>query len=1015
MCFGSQVKELRKTHGAMNSIFFLLLVIALSETTCADDLRRRGDNLRQRQGLADISSGSERRGDDEADVIVSLSERHALDHPLYEQFSGALVEGKSGDIDIPENDEGFRLLSNTIDKKEDENNSNNNRYQSDWADEDAGEDYGRVNQSARSSNSFLVKDDVTPWQALLVAALLFPVSLLNLYGFAKFLNVVRAILATRFFTDSPKIGGLIVEGDEPVVTIQICSFNEISVVEKTIDAACEVDWPKDKLFVQICDDSTDQTIVIIDTLCARWRAAGVNCERLSRAPDRTGYKAGCLFHHTHRIKGDFVAMFDADHRCEKQFLRRTVPHFFDEKGLSKDNIGLVQVPWAYYNTHRNILTEYDCLGLDVSHVIEQTGRGAYLNCFGFNGTGGIWRKDAIQAGGGWSWDTITEDLDLSYLAHFSGYEFIYLRDIPQQLEVPTGIRAHVQQKHRWTKGFFQVARKHLWGYLFDPRASLAIKFETVFHLTAATSYPLTLWVFILVPVVSYFGLMTRFLLWFTVASFFVYLAAGIITIYGKVAGSNGHYKSFWQRTTRLMYLPTLLLLGNGMMIFETFAIFDGILSDDATFLRTPKEGADGSDEVKGLYLNEMDDNDDDDDDVVEDDAESGNTRSVVSDKDEEEIPKHNFHLSRKKPRFFKKHSKFLKDLALGLAGISFVIYLTGWACILYLTKEDATNARQDIHGLVLVFATLIPAFGLSYIHGRFLYDLLSAKYSKMRRKAEHKRRRSRGDTRRRRRRREMTRRNLIEYARTTANQKQGLKVVGRQNEEMSHDSYDRTSRTQNLSSIYSASDRSEPSRRRRATDSFDLDLSVLTGMGEGDSRTTQQSIPSLPAEDIEIASAEEGRSLGILRTISFVKPENFQTSVLEMDYEDNPDGIEDHDREKSSVPLDKSFRSCERAPSDFASTRKNVGAAGSQNDGTSGDERERLSRSQFAHEGSERKDSQLEDIYRGGEEGDLEGNISPGSLPPGGGVSQHQALQHTKERLSRLRLKECNGSDMAGY
>jgi cellulose synthase/poly-beta-1,6-N-acetylglucosamine synthase-like glycosyltransferase len=1001
MCLSSQqVKKQRKTQGAMNSIFFLLLVIALSETTVADDIGRRGDNLRQRRGLTDISSGSERGGNEETDVVVSLSERHAPDPPFYDDFSGEAVKGKIGDIDIRESDEGFRLLSNTMDMKEEENNNttttttnnNNNRYQLDWADEDAGEDYGRVNQSARSF--IFIKDDVTPWEVLLVAALLFPVSLLNLYGFAKFLNVVRAILATRFFTDSPKIGGLIVEGEEPVVTIQICSFNEISVVEKTIDAACEVDWPKDKLFVQICDDSTDQTIVIIDTVCARWRAAGVNCERLSRAPDRTGYKAGCLFHHTKRIKGDFVAMFDADHRCEKQFLRRTVPHFFDEKGLSKDNIGLVQVPWAYYNTHRNILTEYDCLGLDISHVIEQTGRGAYLNCFGFNGTGGIWRKDAIQAGGGWSWDTITEDLDLSYLAHFSGYDFIYLRDIPQQLEVPTGIRAHVQQKHRWTKGFFQVARKHLWGYLFDPRASLAIKFETVFHLTAATSYPLTLWVFILVPVVSYFGLMTRFLLWFTVASFFVYLAAGIITIYGKVAGSNGHYKSFWQRTTRLIYLPTLLLLGNGMMIFETFAIFDGILSDDATFLRTPKEGADGSDEVKGLYLDEMDDNDDDD--------ESGNTRSVVSDKDEEEVSKHNVLLSREKPRFFKKHSKFLKDLALGLAGISFVIYLTGWACILYLTKEDATNARQETHGLVLVFATLIPAFGLSYIHGRFLYDLLSAKYSKIRRKAEQKRRRGRGETRRRRRRREMTRRNAIEYAPTTADQKQDLKVVGRENVE----SYDKTSKTQTLSSLYSAGDRSEPSRTRRSTGSFDQDMSVLTGMGKGDDRTTQQSMPFLPAEDIETASAGEGRNLGILRTISFVKPQNFQTSVLEMEYEDTPDGIEDHDREKSSVPLDKTVRSCVRSLSDLASTRKNVGAAGSQDDCTNAGERERLSRSPFAHECSESKDSRREDNYRGSEDGDLEANISPGSLPPLGGVSRHQALKQTKERLARLRWKE---------
>ena len=181
--------------------------------------------------------------------------------------------------------------------------------------------------------------------------------LLYLYSFSRIVNIVRSITGTRFFTDEPlKRGGTILEGEEPLITIQICTYNEGAVFEETIKAACNIDWPKDKLIVQVNDDSTDVTsIAIIAKCCEHW-AQFANVKH-QRRPDRDGYKAGSLRHHFQAVKSEYVAYFDADHQMPADFLRRCMPHFFDSNGYSKENIGLVQTPWAYYNVHENALTE----------------------------------------------------------------------------------------------------------------------------------------------------------------------------------------------------------------------------------------------------------------------------------------------------------------------------------------------------------------------------------------------------------------------------------------------------------------------------------------------------------------------------------------------------------------------------------------------------------------------------------------------------------------------------------
>ncbi|KAL7574741.1 hypothetical protein ACA910_017305 [Epithemia clementina (nom. ined.)] len=433
-------------------------------------------------------------------------------------------------------------------------------------------------------------DTSTRAERAIILMLLILVTILNLYALAKLMNAFRTLWYTKFLTSKPLQGGHIAEGSEPKVTIQICCYNEQAVIEATINAACSVDWPKDKLFVQILDDSTDNTSAIVQDLAASWREKGVNCVCYTR-PTRRGYKAGNLYDMDDKVVGDFVALFDADHRCDVNFLRRTVPHFFNKDGSDKPEIGLVQVPWAYYNAHANLLTKYDALNLDLSHVIEQQGRSAALQCFGFNGTGGIWRHAAIHAGGGWQWDTVVEDLDLSYLAHLGGYKFVYLRDLPQQLELPSSILAHKQQKHRWTKGFWQVLRKSLWNILENKKSSIWLKLEAFFHMSCAIANPITLVVMVLVSMASYQDALSLFMALYCLAPFASYSFCVIITCYGKVTDKDGNYRTFWSRTKRIGLLPVMIMIAVGISVYETFAVYEGIVSDDATFLRTPKEGS----------------------------------------------------------------------------------------------------------------------------------------------------------------------------------------------------------------------------------------------------------------------------------------------------------------------------------------------------------------------------------------------------------------------------------------
>jgi hypothetical protein len=296
-----------------------------------------------------------------------------------------------------------------------------------------------------------------------------------------------------------------------------------------------------------------------------------------------------------------------------------MPYFFAKSGEENDKIGLVQTPWSYYNMHQNVLTEADALDLDVHHVFEQTGRSWHLKAFGFNGTGGIWRKAAIRDAGGWSSETgawldlfwapmmnerlshtfavvghaVTEDLALSYDAKCAGYDFVYVRDIPQSLEVPHRFAAYLQQKHRWYKGFLQVFRKSFAGVLCCPKVDTAVKVEMFFHTLEPMNNAIVTLLAILQPLALFHGLDERTIRVRPYGLFIVPFVQYSLAVFFKVAKNDKDCKSVFDRTKRLMFVVPSLALKNGMALFGLKAALDGLLSDDATFLTTPKVGSSG--------------------------------------------------------------------------------------------------------------------------------------------------------------------------------------------------------------------------------------------------------------------------------------------------------------------------------------------------------------------------------------------------------------------------------------
>jgi cellulose synthase/poly-beta-1,6-N-acetylglucosamine synthase-like glycosyltransferase len=366
----------------------------------------------------------------------------------------------------------------------------------------------------------------------------------------------------------------------PVVTIQLPLFNEMYVAPRLLDAVSKIDWPRDRLEVQVLDDSTDETQEICRRKVEELRAAGLDIHYIHRV-DRTGFKAGALENGLKTARGEYVMVFDADFLPPPDIVERTIHYFTDPR------VGMVQVRWEHVNRDYSKLTELQAMMLDGHFVIEHTARYRSGRFFNFNGTAGVWRRTTISDAGGWSHDTLTEDMDLSYRAQLKGWQFIYLRDTVSPAELPVEMNAFKSQQFRWAKGSIQVAKKLLPAILKNPNVPFGVKMEAFFHLTNNFAYPLLLLMSVL--------LLPNLLLrakhgWEEVLLIDLPLFFGTtLSIASFYITSQREIQRDWRAT--LKRLPLMMSLGIGLCVNQTRAVFEALFGrTSGEFVRTPKHG-----------------------------------------------------------------------------------------------------------------------------------------------------------------------------------------------------------------------------------------------------------------------------------------------------------------------------------------------------------------------------------------------------------------------------------------
>ncbi len=360
----------------------------------------------------------------------------------------------------------------------------------------------------------------------------------------------------------------------PFVTVQLPVYNERTVVARLIRAAGALDWPADRLEIQVLDDSTDETTETAEREVATLRERGIDA-RVLRREDRIGFKAGALDHGLTRARGELVCVFDADFVPPADFLRRTTAPFTNPR------VGMVQARWGHLNRDESALTRAQSTLLDGHFVVEHKVRSDSGLFFNFNGTAGVWRKRAIEDAGGWQHDTLTEDLDLSYRAQLTGWKFVYAPFVVANAEVPPDIAAFKSQQRRWAKGSVQVLRKLAWRILAS-REPLRVKLEAMAHLSGNVGYPLVLLLALLLPLSI--SEQERFGGWAHLVMFCL-CTVSVILFYDR--GQRALGRSFAER---LRDVPAAMSLGIGMCVSQTRAVLEGFLPDPGTFVRTPKRG-----------------------------------------------------------------------------------------------------------------------------------------------------------------------------------------------------------------------------------------------------------------------------------------------------------------------------------------------------------------------------------------------------------------------------------------
>lgn len=410
-------------------------------------------------------------------------------------------------------------------------------------------------------------------QIFIISLYLVVLAILGVYGFHR---SHLLYLYWKHRARAPKPMGKF--NELPVVTVQLPMFNEMYVAERLIEGVSKIDYPKDKLEIQVLDDSTDETQQIAKKKVDELRALGFDAVYIHRT-DRTGFKAGALENGVKQARGEYLLVFDADFVPTVSIIRDLIQYFTDPK------VGMVQARWGHLNRDYSMLTRVQSMMLDGHFVIEHIARNRSGRFFNFNGTAGIWRRSAIVDAGGWQHDTLTEDMDLSFRAQLRGWQFVYVPDALAPAEVPCEMNSFKSQQFRWAKGSAQTARKLL-PIVLRAKIPLKVKIEAIFHLTNNFAY---LFIVILACLQLPNMLLRKqidvpelLLLDFPL---FAATSGSIVVFY--LTTHRALYRNTWEAVRRL---PLMMALGIGLSINNARAVVEGLIGRESEFVRTPKHG-----------------------------------------------------------------------------------------------------------------------------------------------------------------------------------------------------------------------------------------------------------------------------------------------------------------------------------------------------------------------------------------------------------------------------------------
>src|SRR5436853_5481356 len=364
----------------------------------------------------------------------------------------------------------------------------------------------------------------------------------------------------------------------PKVTMQLPIFNEVYVVERLLRSVSEIDYPKDRLHIQVLDDSTDDTKELTESCVAELQGRGFDVELIHRM-DRTGFKAGALETGLASTDSEFVCILDADFVPNPDLLRKTIHYFTDP------NVGMIQTRWGHLNRGYSLLTRVQAMFLDGHLLLEQTARSRSGRFFNFNGTAGLWRKSCIQEAGGWQHDTLCEDLDLSYRAQLAGWKFIFLPDVVTPAELPVDMNGFKSQQHRWTKGSIQTCKKLL-PRIWRSKLPMPIKLEATGHLVSNIAYLLLACLVVLLHP-STGGPQSGWVRTLLI-DVPIFLTASVSVAVFYICAQRELHPRTWMK--QMLLLPFLLALGIGLSFNNARAVLEAMFNHQSDFARTPKYG-----------------------------------------------------------------------------------------------------------------------------------------------------------------------------------------------------------------------------------------------------------------------------------------------------------------------------------------------------------------------------------------------------------------------------------------